>query len=136
MNSKFRKEAIECATFETGINFFESQNPTILPESSLDDASTTRHRKRSSGCRGAVDVMGEGVREGNGEPYGAFKYRGVSAIGGKCASPFSEPRTDVGVTGEDGLLSKCPSIGASDSTGEPGQDVPALLPVALLTTFT
>jgi len=87
------------------------------------------HCRRSEGCRGDGDGAGEGVREGNGEPYGALKYRGVSIMEGKCVSIFSGP-------GEDDLLSNCPRIGASDSTGEPGQGVPPLLPVALLTTFT
>ena len=38
--------------------------------------------------------------------------------------------------GDDDFLSNCPNIGEFDSTGEPGQGVLALLPVALLTTLT
>ena len=57
-------------------------------------------------------------------------------MGGKCASAFSGVRAVGRITGEDDFLSNCPRIGASDSTGEPGQGVPALLPVALLTTLT
>jgi hypothetical protein len=94
------------------------------------------HCRRSGICRKVGDGAGEGVREGNGEPYGAFKYRGVSDMGGKGVSIFSGVRPVEGITGEDDLLSNCPSIGSSDSTGEPGKGVPALLPVALLTTFT
>jgi len=91
------------------------------------------HCRRSKVCREGGVGAGEGVRDGNGEPYGAHKYRGVSIIGGKCASTFSGVER---IAGEDDFLSNCPRIGASDSTGEPGQGVPALLPVALLTTFT
>src|SRR6267142_6126177 len=94
------------------------------------------HCRRSGPCREVGDGAGEGVREGNGEPYGALRYRGVSIMGGKGVSVFSGVRAAETVAGEDDLLSNCPSIGASDSTGDPGKGVPALLPVALLTTFT
>lgn len=92
--------------------------------------------RRSGSYREVGDGTGEGVREGNGEPYGALRYRGVSSMGEKGVSIFSGVRGAEAIAGEDNLLSNCPSIGASDSTGDPGKGVPALLPVALLTTFT
>jgi hypothetical protein len=63
-----------------------------------------RHRRSSARCEGSTGA-GEGVRDGSGEPYGAFRYRGVSIIGGKWGSVFSRPRAVDSILGEDGFLS-------------------------------